>query len=291
MSWLQFSVEVGGEQAEAAAEAFEAAGALSVTELDAGDEALLEPAPGETPRWRRVRVVALFGADAAADRVRAALRQALPGAALEFRAATLADRDWSVTWRDGFHAMSFGEHLWVCPPGEPPPEPDAIVIRMEPGLAFGTGTHETTALCLEWLAAHPPAGRRVIDYGCGSGILAIAAARLGAAQACAVDIDPQALRATRDNAVRNGLADTLVVLRPDALEPQPVDLLIANILANPLIALAGRFAGLVRPAGRILLTGILAGQADTVMAAYREWFTFREPVTRAEWVLLEGVRK
>jgi ribosomal protein L11 methyltransferase len=235
--------------------------------------------------------VALFGADAAADRVRAALRQALPGAALEFRAATLADRDWSVTWRDGFHAMSFGEHLWVCPPGEPPPEPDAIVIRMEPGLAFGTGTHETTALCLEWLAAHPPAGRRVIDYGCGSGILAIAAARLGAAQACAVDIDPQALRATRDNAVRNGLADTLVVLRPDALEPQPVDLLIANILANPLIALAGRFAGLVRPAGRILLTGILAGQADTVMAAYREWFTFREPVTRAEWVLLEGVRK
>jgi ribosomal protein L11 methyltransferase len=291
MSWLQISVEVNGEQAEAAAEAFESAGALSVTVLDAGDEALFEPAPGETPLWQQNRVVALFNADTDADQVQDAVYSALPGTEVNFRTEMLADRDWSATWRESFHAMSFGEHLWVCPAGEQPPDADAIVVRMDPGLAFGTGTHATTALCLDWLAAHPPVGQSVIDYGCGSGILAIAAGRLGANCVTAVDIDPQALLATRDNAARNGLADSLLTVSPAGLEPESVDLVIANILANPLVELADRLAGLVRPTGHIVLTGILARQADAVMAAYRPWFTFAEPVVREEWVLLEGIKK
>jgi len=291
MSWLQFSVEVGGVHAETAAGAFESAGALSVTVLDAGAEALFEPAPGETPLWGHTRVVALFGPEADSVQVQAAVRQALPGTALHFRTERLADRDWSGTWREGFPAMSFGEHLWVCPAGELPPDPDAIVIRMDPGLAFGTGNHATTALCLAWLAAHPPVGRHVIDYGCGSGILAIAAVRLGAARITAVDIDPQALLVTRENAARNALADTLVALAPGDLDPIPADLVVANILANPLIALAPELAALVQRDGRILMTGILAGQGDAVMTAYARWFSFREPVSRAEWVLLEGTRR
>jgi len=187
--------------------------------------------------------------------------------------------------------MQFGRQLWVCPFGEDPPDPDAVVVHLDPGLAFGTGTHPTTGLCLGWLDANPPTGQQVIDYGCGSGILAMAAYKLGAAQVHAVDIDPQALQATRDNAARNGIETGIQVLNPDELGPAAVGLIIANILANPLIELAPELASRVASDGHIILTGILSEQADAVMDAYRPWFEFAMPVYREEWVLLVGVKR
>jgi ribosomal protein L11 methyltransferase len=187
--------------------------------------------------------------------------------------------------------MRFGRRLWVCPLGENPEQPDAVVVHLDPGLAFGTGTHATTALCLEWLDAHPPAGLSVIDYGCGSGILAIAAHKLGAQDVIAVDIDPQALLATRENARRNGVVERFSVVYPQDLHARPVDVVLANILANPLIEHAESLAGRVKQGGDIVLTGILSGQADEVLAAYRQWFDFDEPVRREEWVLLAGSRR
>ena len=291
MTWLQLSIEVPAEQAEIASEAFAAVGALSVTVLDAGDEPLLEPAPGETPLWSCNRIVALFSAETEMAQVEEYLRNTFPGEPIKCQVEQLEDRDWSNTWRDTFSAMQFGRRLWVCPLGESPPDAGACVVQMDPGLAFGTGTHITTGLCLEWLDAHAPAGKQVIDYGCGSGILAIAACKLGADRVYAVDIDPQALVATRDNAVRNAVDDCLEVLLPAELAIDPVDLVMANILANPLIELAGLLAARVRPGGQLIMTGILGEQADAVMAAYRDWFDFGPPVMREEWVLLEGIKR
>ena len=288
MDWLQISVDVSGSQVEMVSEAFTVMGALSVTVLDAGDEPLLEPAPGETPLWSNTRVIALF--DAAQDiaelkqQLQAVLKTPVPDLLVE----SLADRDWSNTWRDTFGAMQFGERLWVCPVGESPPDPKAVVVHLDPGMAFGTGTHATTAFCLQWLDAHPPTSKSVIDYGCGSGILAIAAHKLGAATVVAVDIDPQALQATRENARRNDC--DIDVLYPESLGQRSADLVLANILANPLIELAPDMAQRVHVGGQLVMTGILAEQAEAVMAAYVDWFEFAEPVYREEWVLLEGLK-
>jgi ribosomal protein L11 methyltransferase len=252
---------------------------------------LLEPAPGETPLWSSVRLVALFAAEADEEGLRSALHTLLPNLTTDIQFESLDDQDWSNTWRETFGAMRFGERLWVCPVGESPSEPDAIVVHLDPGMAFGTGTHATTAMCLRWLDAHPPVNQSVIDYGCGSGILAIAAHKLAAADVVAVDIDPQALLATQENARRNDCGKAIAVLHPDELGPQATELLMANILANPLIELAADFAQRVKPGGQIILTGILAEQGEAVMAAYREAFNLGEPVYQQEWVLLEGIRK
>jgi ribosomal protein L11 methyltransferase len=291
MPWLQLSLEITRDQADLVTEVFESTGALSVTLLDAADEPLLEPAPGEQPLWGRLRAVALFHPGFDAQAIRDGLRDALQAPEIELLTEHLDDRDWSTSWKDDFHSMRFGTRLWVCPSGESPPDPDAIVVQMEPGMAFGTGTHATTGLCLEWLDAHAPAGETVIDYGCGSGILAIAACKLGASRVHAVDIDPQALIAARDNAARNAVDQCIEVLLPTALDPGPVDVVIANILANPLIELSGILAGYLRVQGSIILTGVLEAQGREVMAAYRQWFDFKMPVKRNEWVLLEGVKR
>ena len=291
MSWLQLSVEVTGELAEVATGVFVEAGALSVTYQDAADEPILEPALGEHPVWSATRVVALFPDDIDTRRITRRLREALPDAGIKPRIERLEDRDWSGTWRDSFHATRFGARLWVVPTDEQAPGADAVTVHLDPGLAFGTGTHTTTALCLEWLDAHPPLGLEVIDYGCGSGILAIAAGKFGANRVRAVDIDPQAVQATRDNAARNGMGRNVEALFAEALDAQPAGLVIANILANPLIDLAGTLASHVSPEGTIVLTGILAEQAARVMTAYRPWFEFREPVQREGWVLLEGIKR
>jgi ribosomal protein L11 methyltransferase len=186
--------------------------------------------------------------------------------------------------------MRFGRRLWVCPGGLPAGDPQAIRIELDPGLAFGTGTHPTTALCLEWLDSQHVAGRQVIDYGCGSGILAIAAARLGAASVLAVDIDPQALIATRDNAGRNGVAERIAITGDPLIGPDSADVLLANILAGPLVELAPRFAGAARSGGRLALSGLLLEQAETVTAAYRPWFDIATTATRDGWVLIAGRR-
>jgi ribosomal protein L11 methyltransferase len=291
MPWLQFSLDVPGNKAEAVTAVLDDAGALSVTILDAADEPLLEPLPGETPLWKKARVVALFEPGTDPRPLQQTLRDMLEAPGLQLQVEQLDDRDWSTTWRDSFGAMCFGRRLWVCPVGEEPGLPDAVVVHLDPGLAFGTGTHATTALCLEWLDAHPPAGMSVIDYGCGSGILAIAAHKLGAEAVTAVDIDPQALQATGENARRNQIHARFSVMFPQDLESRPVDMVLANILAKPLIDHADSLAALVKPGGHIVLTGILAEQADEVLAAYRHWIDFSAPVQREEWTLLAGKRR
>lgn len=288
MGWLQIAVEVAGDQVEVVSEAFSAIGALSVTVVDAGDEPLLEPAPGETPLWSNTRVTALFDVTRDAAEIKQQLQAILEKPVPVLLVESLADRDWSTTWRDTFGAMCFGERLWVCPVGESPSDPEAVVVHLDPGMAFGTGTHATTAFCLQWLDAHPPTSKSVIDYGCGSGILAIAAHKLGAATVVAVDIDPQALQATRENARRNDC--DIDVLYPESLGQRSADLVLANILANPLIELAPDMAQRVHVGGQLVMTGILAEQAEAVMAAYVDWFEFAEPVYREEWVLLEGLK-
>jgi len=292
MPWLQLSLEAGELAPETLSDFFESAGALSVTFEDAADQPLFEPDPGETPLWSSTRVVALFDAGLDQADLQRRLGEAFgPSAAQRLRADILEDRDWERAWLDDFHPMQFGERLWICPAGQRPQgQDDAVIIDLDPGLAFGTGTHPTTALCLQWLDAHPPVERQVLDYGCGSGILSIAALKLGAASVWATDIDEQALWATRENARRNDVAERLSTCLPQDLPKQQTDLLLANILANPLIELAEDLAALVRPGGDLVLSGILADQTDAVTAAYRRWFAVDAPVEQAGWVCLHAVR-
>ncbi|MGH8261616.1 MAG: 50S ribosomal protein L11 methyltransferase, partial [Steroidobacteraceae bacterium] len=267
------------------------AGALSVTLSDAADDPVLEPAPGEVRLWRTTRVVALFPIDAAPAATARAIAATLALPPGRIVAGAVADRVWEREWLAHFHAMRFGRRLWVAPHHETVEDADAVVVRLDPGLAFGTGTHPTTAMCLEWLDAHLAPGSRVIDFGCGSGILALAAARLGAARVECFDIDPQALTATAGNAVANGVEDRIAVMPHDADLADGADVLLANILSEPLRALAPRFARLVRSGGRIVLAGLLAPQADEVTEAYRAWFDMARFGARDDWVGLTGARR
>jgi ribosomal protein L11 methyltransferase len=293
MSWLQLSLEAGDIDPETLSAFFEEQGALSVTFVDAADQPLFEPAPGTTPLWSATRITALFDTDVD----RGTLKQRLAaqfgaGAAARLVEETLADQDWERVWLEQFRPMRFGARLWVCPAGQAPPvDGDTVIIDLDPGLAFGTGTHPTTALCLEWLDRHPPERRAVLDYGCGSGILAIAALKLGADCVWAVDIDEQALWSSRENAARNAVAVRLRTGLPEQLPEQTFDLLLANILANPLIELAPQLAARVRVGGELVLSGILKDQAAEVSAAYQRWFAMSEPVERDGWVRLDGVRE
>lgn len=291
MAWRQLIIEAQQADQEALEEALWQAGACALSLEDAADQPLLEPAPGELPRWRQARLIALFTMDDPPEAILARLDQALGQQPLPvYRFEVLADQDWQRVWLDSYHPMRFGARLWVCPSHRHPPEPDAINVILDPGLAFGTGTHETTALCLRWLAELPLKDTTVIDYGCGSGILGIAAALLGASHVYATDIDPQALVATLNNARRNQVDERLWVDFPVALPPLAADVLIANILARPLIELAPLFAQNVRPAGHIALAGLLRMQAAEVTAAYAPWFTLGIHDHQDDWVLLAGVR-
>ncbi len=290
--WLQLTLESPHHNPEQLEDALLQAGALAITLQDAADRPVLEPLPGTTPLWFHTRVTGLFAAQTDPHTIKAILKQALGDRDFPVcRVESLEERDWVRVWLDDFHPMRFGRQLWVCPTDCTPPPPEAVTVWLDPGLAFGTGAHPTTALCLEWLDGADLDGKTVIDYGCGSGILAVAAARLGARQVWAVDIDPQALLATESNAVRNRVREILALGSPAALPATPVDILLANILAGPLIELAPRFSALVRPQGRLALSGILAEQAEQVQAAYAQWFDFDPARRREEWVLLQAVRR
>ena len=290
MPHLQLTIDVGNSDPAPFEDALIELGAVAVTLEDAADDPVLEPGPGETPLWPTVVVKALFDADTDPAALARALAAALPdGPSPRFE--VLADQAWERVWLQDFRPMRFGRRLWVCPGGLPAGAADAVRIELAPGLAFGTGTHPTTALCLEWLDGQDLAGCSVVDYGCGSGILAVAAAKLGAAHVVAVDIDPQALIATRDNALRNGVAGTVSVTGEPALAPRCADVLLANILAGPLVELAPRFAEALVPGGRLALSGLLPGQADAVTAAYRPWFHIETTTTRDGWVLLSARRQ
>ncbi|HYQ91585.1 MAG TPA: 50S ribosomal protein L11 methyltransferase [Candidatus Competibacteraceae bacterium] len=288
--WLQLTLESPQHSPEQLENALLQAGALAITLQDATDQPVLEPLPGETPLWSRLRVTGLFDTQTDPHTVKAALRQILgdknfPNCQVE----SLEERDWVRAWLDDFKPMRFGRRLWVFPTDGAAPPAEGTIIWLDPGLAFGTGTHPTTALCLEWLDGADLDGKTVIDYGCGSGILAIAAAKLGASRVWAVDIDPQALLATEANAVRNQVREILVLGNPAALPTTPVDILLANILAGPLIKLAPRFSTLVCPQGHLVLSGILVEQVEQVQAAYTQWFDFGMARRREEWDLLDAV--
>jgi ribosomal protein L11 methyltransferase len=282
---------VPGNQVESIEDFLLELGALSTSLEDAGDHALLEPLPGETPVWPEAVVSGLFGDDTDAAILTLALAARLDIDPGRVTREDVEERDWVRAWMDDFRPMRFGERLWIVPTGYEPPDPGAVNLLLDPGLAFGTGTHPTTALCLEWLDAHLPVHANVIDYGCGSGVLAIAALRLGARHCIGVDLDPQALVATRDNARRNGIPDEqLPVCLPEGLEAEPADLVMANILSGPLVELAPVLGRLVRPGGRLILSGLLAEQTNTVAAAYRDTFSIEPPTLREEWALLAGTR-
>jgi ribosomal protein L11 methyltransferase len=290
-SFLELCFDLGSLDAEAAETACFECGASSVTFTDTRDDPVLEPAPGEFRLWPATRMQALFAGDADAATVshHLAIRLGIP--AERIAATRVADRAWEREWLKDFHAMRFGERLWVSPHHESVAVPGAVIVRLDPGLAFGTGTHPTTALCLEWLERNLESGARVIDYGCGSGILAIAAVRLGARHALCFDIDPQALLATRENATANDVASQVVTCESAEQLPRGVDLVVANILSGPLCALAPSFAGLVKPGGTLVLAGLMEHQAPEVTQAHGAWFDMRPFAKRDDWVGLSGRRR
>ena len=287
---LTLTVDLQELDAQRVEDACFGAGALAVVYTDTRDDAILEPAPGEFRLWPKPRLQATFAADVDATLLRPVLAAALNIAPARLQVEWLRDRAWEREWLKDFHATRFGRRLWVCPTHEQVNDLNALVVKLDPGLAFGTGTHPTTALCLEWLDSQAPLSGTIIDYGCGAGILALAALRLGAHQVFCHDIDPQALIATQDNARANDLSARLtIVAGADAL-PKDADLLLANILSGPLCALAGNFAAHLRAGARVLLAGLLVAQAPVVEKAYAPWFELARVADRDGWVCLAGTR-
>lgn len=305
MPWLQLKAHVPPEHAEQLEDLLLDEGATAISLQDADDDPVFEPERGTTPLWQDTVLTGLYddleGIGEMLERIHAAWAERLPGEpcpAIDYE--LVADRDWEREWMDAFEPLRMGERLWIVPSWHEPPAPDAINLVLDPGLAFGTGTHPTTALCLGWLdglAVHGElAGTQMLDVGCGSGILAIAALRLGARHATGTDIDPQALQASRDNAERNAVShDDLALYYPEELDRQHPEagypLVVANILAGPLVELAPAIAGRVAPGGRLALSGILEHQADEVLDAYRaRGLIMDEPAHREGWVRLTGMR-
>lgn len=292
MSWLQLRLAITPEQAEPMEDLLLGLGAVSVTFMDAEDQPIFEPDLGTTPLWQNTHLLALFEADTERqlliDQLQQMWQQPLP----EYQFEDIANQDWERSWMDNFKPMRFGRRLWIVPSWHEAPEPDAVNLLLDPGLAFGTGTHPTTALCLEWLDGQELKDVQAIDFGCGSGILAIAALLLGASRVVGTDIDPQALEASRDNAQRNQLPDERFPLYlPEAMPAQPADLLVANILAGPLVSLAPQLTDLVRPGGRIALSGILAEQTGEIVAAYERAFELDPVAEKDGWIRVSGVRR
>ncbi len=292
MPWLQVRLAITPEQAETYEDALLEVGAVSVTFMDAEDQPIFEPDLGTTPLWSNTHLLALFEADTDEASLVAHLELLTGGTLPEHQIERIEDQDWERSWMDNFQPMRFGRRLWIVPSWHDAPEPGAVNLLLDPGLAFGTGTHPTTALCLEWLDGQDLNDCEVLDFGCGSGILAIAALLLGARQAVGTDIDPQALEASRDNASRNGIDPArFPVYLPADLPAKPAEVVVANILAGPLVSLAPQITSLVAPGGRLALSGILAEQAEEVRAAYTDAFDLDPTAEKDGWVRISGVRR
>ena len=291
MDWLQISFQIEKSQADLISEVLTGLGSLSITYSDTLDDAIYEPPVGQTPLWDNVTVNALFSTEVNQEDIKASIFEICNVNALT--SFILKDRVWEDECKKDFHSMKFGENLWVCPSWESQAElpSDAIIINMDPGLAFGTGSHQTTSLCLEYLDNNPPKNIDVIDFGCGTGILAIAAAKLGASRVLAIDNDPQAIISSKDNIINNQCERIIKTIHSkDEIDFESCDLLIANILTNPLINLAPTFAALVNPGGGLLLSGILKKQVDRVVGCYSEYFTNLEVSNIDEWYRVTGTR-
>ena len=289
MSWLRLEVNLGREAPTELENALAPFQPLSVSYTDAGDHPILEPGPGKTPLWPEIRASALFEPTTRRDQVMLALLGRLPALRVgQIHWSGLADEDWQNAWRDHFRATRFGTRLWVCPEGESPAADHPAVVILSPGLAFGTGAHPSTAMCLTWLDHWVSPGCSVLDYGCGAGALSIAARRLGAERVAAVDIDPQALQATQSNAARNGMAGALEIT--SEAPGGTFDLVVANILDNTLTDLAEVLLGKCRRGGRMALSGILDEQAADVRAAFSDRLRFEQDKSMQGWKLLHGTR-
>lgn len=291
MPFLELHLHLRAEEQPQVEAVLEGLGSLAITLLDADDVPILEPGVGETPLWPELHLTALF--EHSTDRLE--LLVALDGEILEhiLRTAKFAevnDQDWTRVWMDGYKPMCFGNRLWIVPTTHQEPDANAINIRLDPGLAFGTGTHPTTALCLQWLDGLDLGGKTVLDFGCGSGILAIAALMLGASHSYAIDNDPQALQATRDNALRNGVLSKLTILSDKDPAPPAADVLIANILLPPLLSLKQLLANGVKPGGPAAFSGMLAGQEEALKPAYLGLFEDFETVQSADWIRVSAKR-
>jgi ribosomal protein L11 methyltransferase len=295
MDWRQFVMDLEKLNPDRIEEVFARHGALSITFTDAGDKPVLEPALGEAPLWQDSRITGLFSPDADLSQLQDDLKRSLgidelPSHQIE----EIENRIWEREWLKDFGPMRFGERLWICPGDSSVDDEDALIVRLDPGLAFSTGTHATTALCLDWLDSLSLAKSTMLDYGCGSGVLAIAALKLGCRSASAIDIDPQAVTATRANAHHNGVDSQLTVTDTvDDIDGQ-FDVVIANILAAPLIALAESIASHVKAGCLLALSGILSEQVEEVLGVYQPWIEFDEPVYREQggqtWARLTGRR-
>ncbi|MEM6986595.1 MAG: 50S ribosomal protein L11 methyltransferase [Pseudomonadota bacterium] len=286
--WWQYRLVAAAGDAEAVEQNLFDSGALSVTLLDAEDQPILEPGPGETPLWDRVALVGLYAGEQSASRLAEQIGQALGRAVEASQLERLADEAWERSWMAHFKPMHFGGSLWIVPSYVDAPDPAAVNVQLDPGLAFGTGTHPTTALCLRHLAETPPRGLSVVDYGCGSGVLAVAALKLGAARVWATDLDDQALEATRSNAQLNGVLDGLCVTQPSGEPEWAADLLLANILHGPLVALRDTLVQRVKQGGTVVLSGVLSEQVETLQLAYCDLLTEIEVATEGDWSRLSG---
>ena len=292
-SWQQLVCYTSQQSHEQIETAMENAGALSITWQDAKDTPVLEPLPGEQPLWNDLIITALFESDANLQALSEQLdHHQKDWSIYKYYIETVEDQDWERVWMKDYHPMQFGDHLWIYPSnfdlpdlGDPEFDPDDVIIKLDPGLAFGTGTHPTTALCLEWLDQHPPDGLNLVDYGCGSGILAVAAVKLGAKHVIATDIDPQGLIATKDNMQRNQIAQSAIdCYLPDECPEQAVDLVLANILCGPLIELFPVLSSLTRDGGTLVLSGILEAQKEQLIETYSKEFNNFETKVLDGWV-------
>jgi len=294
--WVHLHIHTDPENAEILEELLLEAGSDAVTMQDDADQPLYEPDMGATPLWQSTRVTGLFEAGADMEQLRQSISEAFhqqTQSSLEhIEVELVADQDWERAWMDDFKPIPFGERLWICPSWHTPPQSDAVNLMLDPGLAFGTGTHPTTALCLKWLDGADMVDKDVVDYGCGSGVLGLAALLLGARRVIGTDTDPQALEASRENARRNQIPDDRLILAlPDHMPADSqCDIMIANILAQPLMELAPRLAGMVRAGGHIVLSGILSNQAQDLIERYTQWFQMDDPVEQEGWICLHGRR-
>ncbi|ELJ8538256.1 50S ribosomal protein L11 methyltransferase [Vibrio cholerae] len=291
MPWIQIKLNATNDNAEAIGDMLmEETGAVSVTFLDAKDTPVFEPLPGETRLWGDTDVVALYEADMDTSLLLQQIKASnMLAEGFAHKVEQVEDKDWEREWMDNFHPMQFGRRLWICPSWREVPDPQAVNVMLDPGLAFGTGTHPTTALCLEWLDNLDLTGKTVIDFGCGSGILAIAAIKLGAAKVIGIDIDPQALLASKDNAARNGVEDQIEVYLPkDQPEGLVADVVVANILAGPLRELSPIIKGLLKPGGQLAMSGILDTQAESVAEFYRDDLELDPIAEKSEWCRISG---
>jgi len=293
MPWIQLKINTTGNDAETLSDALIESGAVSVTFQDTHDNPVFEPLPGETLLWGDTDAIGLYDAETDMEDVVAMLEnEPLLGKGFVHKIEQLEDKDWEREWMDNFHPMRFGERLWICPSWRDVPDPNAVNVMLDPGLAFGTGTHPTTAMCLQWLDSLDLTDKTVIDFGCGSGILAIAALKLGAKHVVGIDIDPQAIQASRDNAERNGVSERLSLYLPkDQPDNLSADVVVANILAGPLRELAPLISVLPVAGGHLGLSGVLASQAQSVADAYKDKFELDAVAEKEEWCRITGVKK